>query len=842
VQTETSGPGAESLRPVSPHGLIRGTVASESGSSGGPRSAAVRELLNRALALSPAERPALLHSACSQDPGLRAEVEALLRAADGSPPANEHPAESDLTRTGAPGPSQPLLSGARLSHYEIVEKIGEGGMGAVYKAVDVNLARPVALKVISRQDITALDRKRFAREAKAASALNHPNIVTIYEYNSAAGVDFIAMEFIEGATLETLLSRRAADSTLGTPELPALIDYARQTASALAKAHAAGIVHRDLKTGNIMVTPDGHVKVLDFGLAKRQASESSDPDAPGPDTHLTFVGTVMGTPAYMSPEQAVGENADWRSDIFSFGVILYEIVCGVRPFQGANTIATLKQIVHADPRPVREIRADVPDAVADLIGACLEKDRDARLQTLAGALADTAGAVSVTRPTPARPKPAGLLRPRWVWGVVAAAAVAAAAWAASPRIWQLMTPAVTVAEPRTAFEHERFGSALLTRYDRKGNVDGAIESLQRSISLDPEYAPAYAALAEAFLQKHTASPDVQWIRQAEDAARRAVDLSPDLARARVALARVHLANGRTDDAAAELMHAERMNPKGPDAPYWQGVLRYGAGDAAGAEDALGRAASLDTTDWRAPARLGEILVRQGKFQEATSALQKARDLTPDNAIVHRMMAAAAQGLGDFDSAASHLQDAIAVDPTAPVYNNLGTLRFFQGRYADAVPAFEKAVDMRAGSYLYWANLGDAYRWAPGRRDKAPDAYANAIRLAQAEIEKKPGDADLNSRLAMYSAKQGDAGAARAYLAQLPSSGRTGAVEFRSAVSWEILGEREHAMRALSAALSAGYPVSEVANEPELTSLRATREYQTLIASYDRTSEATEPRR
>lgn len=284
-----------------------------------------------------------------------------------------------------------------------------------------------------------------------------------------------------------------------------------------------------------------------------------------------------------------------------------------------------------------------------------------------------------------------------------------------------------------------------------------------------------------------------------------------------------------------------MDPKGPDAHYWLGVLHYGAGDAAGAESDLSHAIDLDPQDWRAPARLGEFLVRQGKFPDAATVLQKAVDLTPDNAIAHRMMAAAAQGLGDFDAAASHLQDAIAVDPTAPVYNNLGTLRFFQGRYAEAVPAFEKAVDLRAGSYLYWANLGDAYRWAPGLREKAPEAYATAIRLAQAELEKKPGDLDLNSRLAMYSAKRGEATAARAYLAALPPSGRTGAVEFRLAVSWEILGERQTALTALSAALAAGYALSEIENEPELLSLRATREYQTLIASHKRPSGAAAPR-
>src|SRR5262249_41323050 len=164
------------------------------------------------------------------------------------------------------------------------------------------------------------DRRRFAREAKAASALNHPNIVTIYEYNSEAGVDFIAMEYIEGTSLDALLAGHE-------PPLPTLLVYARQVASALAKAHAAGIVHRDLKPANIMTTADGVAKVLDFGLARLEARGANVNTIA-----LTQTGAVLGTPAYMSPEQALGEPADSRSDIFSFGIILYEVACGRRPF------------------------------------------------------------------------------------------------------------------------------------------------------------------------------------------------------------------------------------------------------------------------------------------------------------------------------------------------------------------------------------------------------------------------------------------------------------------------------------------------------------------------------
>src|SRR5205807_385815 len=273
----------------------------------------VQEISDTALRLEPSARGAYLDQACGADIHLRSVVESVLLSGQST---------SFDRWDSAAAAGVPILRGQRISHYQIESKIGEGGMGAVYKAVDSNLGRPVALKVISRSIISSDDKRRFAREAKAASALNHPNIVTIYEYNSENGLDFIVMEFVEGAGLDTLLRKG------GTP-IPVLLDYARQVAGALAKAHAAGIVHRDLKPANIMITADGVAKVLDFGLAKYSHEREGADGATL--TMATKVGTILGTPAYMSPEQAIGEPADYHADIFCFGVILYEMVCGRRP-------------------------------------------------------------------------------------------------------------------------------------------------------------------------------------------------------------------------------------------------------------------------------------------------------------------------------------------------------------------------------------------------------------------------------------------------------------------------------------------------------------------------------
>ena len=253
------------------------------------------------------------------------------------------------------------MVGTRLSHYEILAALGAGGMGVVYKARDTRLDRLAAIKIL--KGATDEDRRRrFSQEARAASALNHPSIITIYDIARDGDVDFIAMEYVEGKTLEELIARKAMPLT-------AALDYAIQAARALAKAHAAGIIHRDLKPSNIMVTADGLVKILDFGVAKLSGLPEADDDADSAavtrtvasmDAALTDEGRVVGTIAFMSPEQASGQKVDPRSDIFSFGSVLYEMVTGARAFAGDSSISTVAAVVNQEPRPPSEINARIP--------------------------------------------------------------------------------------------------------------------------------------------------------------------------------------------------------------------------------------------------------------------------------------------------------------------------------------------------------------------------------------------------------------------------------------------------------------------------------------------------
>ena len=264
------------------------------------------------------------------------------------------------------------MIGQTISHYEITEKLGEGGMGVVYKARDSRLKRFVALKVLPPEKVADQERKhRFVQEARSASALNHPNIVTVHDIDQADGIDFIAMEFVEGKTLDELIGRKGL-------KLNEALKYAIQIADALAKAHAAGIVHRDLKPGNVMVTAEGRVKVLDFGLAKlTEATSVSQVGTTQTEQPTTESGLIVGTASYMSPEQAEGKKVDARSDIFSFGSVLYEMLTGRRAFRRDSPALTLAAILHLEPPP---LPAEIPQELERVVARCLRKDPSRRYQ------------------------------------------------------------------------------------------------------------------------------------------------------------------------------------------------------------------------------------------------------------------------------------------------------------------------------------------------------------------------------------------------------------------------------------------------------------------------------
>ena len=389
---------------------------------------AVKNLYAAALPLDEERRQRYLDQNCS-DPELRKEVEKLLLS------------ESTVTEVEVATPpygraAEVLPPGTLLGHYRIQKRLGVGGMGLVYEALDQKLQRTVAIKIIQPGAVGGEDRERFLREAQAVSALNHPNIVTVYEAGQHEGLDFIAMERVNGHTLRQKIRPKGLSTRTA-------LRYAVQIADALAAAHEAGIVHRDLKPGNVMVTDRDVVKVLDFGLAKRETK-------PGElDLSLTVEGRVLGTVAYMSPEQAQGHAVDARSDIFSFGSLLYEVLTGVKAFQQDSHVGTVAAILHKDPPPLRELTPAVPSGLARVVAKCLQKQPRDRWQdmqdlklVLSGLLEDLETPSSGVIPAPLPSQP------RWRWFVPAAVvAVGLAIGALAMYAWMRTQPVETVNEP-----------------------------------------------------------------------------------------------------------------------------------------------------------------------------------------------------------------------------------------------------------------------------------------------------------------------------------------------------------------------------------------------------------
>jgi serine/threonine protein kinase/dipeptidyl aminopeptidase/acylaminoacyl peptidase len=392
----------------------------------------VAELFEAAQRIPAADRAEFL-KANEADPDLLAEVESMLKAADTGDPFLDHAPFSSIAE-----PPEALKPRDKLGAFEIVRLLGRGGMGEVYRARDARLDREVAIKLLLPAFASDADRlARFEREARTASALNHPNIVSVHDVSREGELSFIVTELVEGETLQPLIGR-------GPLPAARVVDIGRQIADGLAAAHAAGIVHRDLKPGNIMVRPDGRVKILDFGLARRQR--------PGPEsTTLTGSGMLLGTVAYMSPEQVRGQAIDPRSDIFSFGAVLYEMLGGTRAFAGPSSVEVMHAILNEQPP---RLPATVPGGLEHIVRRCLEKDAGLRFQT-ADDLAFALKNALLERPR--------FVVPRSAWLIFAGPALLAAGslflvWLSRPLPLPRAGGIVQITHTNDMFEHPPFTS------------------------------------------------------------------------------------------------------------------------------------------------------------------------------------------------------------------------------------------------------------------------------------------------------------------------------------------------------------------------------------------------
>lgn len=732
-----------------------------------------------------------------------------------------------------------------LGPYRLTEPLGNGGMGSVFLAEDTRLGRQVAIKRVANARDHEEFQRRFRNEAATLARFSHPAIVQIYDIVECGGEAWIVMEWIRGRTLASQLED-------GPLPLDEVLEIGRQIAEGLAEAHGQGILHRDLKTENVMLQGSGHAKILDFGLAKPQQQEDDE-------SQLTATGRVLGTCRSMSPEQARGLPLDFRSDLFSLGVLMYELATGESPFKGPSRAEVLVGVLSRPHTPVAELRPDAPVALSGLIDRLLQKSPELRPHSsgdVAAKLADIARngghetpvgsdvddetaieTLDFASATAENTKAVrGDLRThRWVWAGAAALLLIAAS-----AVWWRMPasqtgPASAPAEEQSELTaHELFENGL--RRLASGEPDGleqAVKSFETMLAMEPESAPAHAGLALAYRRQYAAHRDPVRLDQAISIAEGAVRLDDHLALTHVALGLLRSDAGDHEEAEQSLRRALQLDPSS--ARAWRGLgesyRRQGRFDRA--FEAYGEAIRLRPDDAELQSQLGMAYYRAGRYDEAESAIDRSLELGGETASAYRDLSAIYYMQGRLVDAAAVLQRAITIHPEHSLYSNLGTVLFAQGLYPPAAQAFEKALELGGGQfYLYWANLGDAQRQMAGAGDAAKASYLQAITLLEERLEEKAGSDRLKSRLALYLAKAGQCARSEILLEGPLATKAAPAELFRHAIAREVCGERERALETLQQALAQGYPAAEVRSDPELAALRSDPRFSQLMMSDD----------
>ncbi|RJR30883.1 MAG: serine/threonine-protein kinase [Candidatus Latescibacterota bacterium] len=513
---------------------------------------------------------------------------------------------------------------ARIAGYDIIGTLGEGGMGIVYRARDAALDREVALKVIRPESLGVQARERFVREAKACSRINHPNIVTVYAAGEDGGAPWYAMELVDGETLRAVIDRGPVPWETATDWIAGVLD-------ALARLHGEGIVHRDLKPENIIVTRDGAAKLMDFGIA-RMSSEAS----------LTADGATLGTARYMSPEQVRGTPADARSDLFSLGAVLYELLSGESAFSGEHPLAMMYAITNDPPRSILELVPGLPGSIAEALDRALEKDPAARFAD-AGSFRDALGA-ALRPPSPAAPRARSILLLKIA---IPAAAVAAAAIAVV-----MNRGAERRGDRPAAARHDSIAHA----HERAGRMPEAEIEYQKALIADGSWEIPLNNLAMLYIRKGA-------LAEADSLLRRAVSLAPRYAAAL----------------------------------YNLGDVRWRLEDLDGAETYFRRAVDADPSLAAPYNNLGLLLVRRGKAEEAVRILDEglARERTdpaeePLRGYLYKNRGLAAAALGRESEAGSYWRQAFEIIPDNPeLLRLLAEWHTRAGRSADAAACWNR---------------------------------------------------------------------------------------------------------------------------------------------------------
>ncbi len=852
------------------------------------------------------------------------------------------------------------MIGETLGHYVILRHLGLGGMGEVFLAEDTRLQRKVALKVLP-VDATDDERiERFRREARAVAALNHPNIVTLFSVESEGDVHYLTMEYVDGKTLGDTIPAS------GLP-LNRILEIGVPLAAALAAAHERGVVHRDLKPSNVMISTEGQPKILDFGLAKWLDSADHDPDPTAATELRTQEGMVLGTAPYMSPEQLQGLELDHRTDIFSLGVLLFEMTTGRRPFTGHSSAELVSSILRDAPPEIGEKRDGVPEQLRRVIGLCLEKNRDHRLQSAADLRRELedlrAGTVSVQTVAPAARATERSLK----WPLLATATLLLVGlgfwWTQRPspppqdRLGLAILPfANLTGDPAQNYLGEGLSAGLLTQlaeastirvvgraatWSQSGSpaklarelgvgslVDGEVQrdgdglvvdvhltdvgtslvlwsgrfegvrdrlmSLQREIAeqliavlsirlsqkelermardptrsfeayeyfmrgferlesvrtsddaksaatffrqalrLDHEFALAHAGLSEALWRQHLFEPTADLLIQAEESARQALAIDSALPTGQVALARVLRSRGRSADSIGQLQEALAHHPK-PGEAYLELAASYEqTGDLESAEESL-RAAVLLGDDWFAGNALGMFLARHGRYEDSRAAFESAAAKAPSG------LSQPQENLATLDLSQGRFDQAIAAFEQLPkpiregrLASNIGTAYYYSShkeKWQRAERYYKLAVELSPRRDLYRSNLADLYLEL-GREDEARKSYRIAWALVDEQLEANPESAQLLLRRAQYEAKGGECESAVRHAAALVlAPPQTAPKAYQLAKVFALCGENRAALDALTLAKRLGAPTDMIGQDREFRALATDPVFRQIVDS------------
>jgi tetratricopeptide (TPR) repeat protein/predicted Ser/Thr protein kinase len=869
---------------------------------------------------------------------------------------------------------------ALVSHYRLLEPLGSGGMGVVYRAEDTTLGRTVALKFLPPQIVhDPKQMQRFRDEARTASALNHPNICTIYEVAEEQGEMFIAMEFVEGRPL----SESIRDGRMSTSSV---VRYARQIAGALEHAHARGVIHRDLKPLNIVITPDGDAKILDFGLAKR--TDPNDVTRKSLQAATATTVGLAGTMPYMSPEQLEGGDASARSDIWALGIVMYEMAAGVKPFSGDNLYRLCTGIIN---EPIPALPETVPLGLVAVIRRCLEKEPSRRYQRageLRAALEALEPSSAVGIVSTAREKPKlGLVR--WVAAAAALALIIAGAWwlakrsshatktstavtgavtgnvvgervqlavishdansqpsegafdsglvdtltsgltelserhhlavippsemrahhvqtldaarqefgvnyglmlniqraagqvrvnyslvdarsheqlrggtitaaatdpfalqdQVSARVTELLKLELEPQEKKTlsahgtsepaAYDFYLRGLGYLQNYDKEENVDNAISVFRHALEKDSGFAGAYAGLGQAYWQKFEHTHENHLVSDATKACQIALEKDPTLTQGHTCLGHVYQGTGKYELAAAEYQQASKSEPTLDAVQTGLARAYESLNRLQEAEQSYKAVIALRPDYWAGYNRLGIFYLRHGRLEEAAQMYTQVASLVPDSFVGFANLGITRIQQGRYSEAIEPLNQSLKIRKTGDGMSNLATAYFQSGRYADAARSLEEATTLDANNYEIWGNLGDAYYWAPGMRDRAASAYRKALDLGEEQRKVNPRDAHMLSYLAEYHAMLGEKQKAQLLIGEAEKlAARDPEVLYYAAMVYVQAGDQKKSLDKLESAVAAGYPTAGVRDTPNFSVLQNDPRFRALISQEHKKGKST----